>query len=95
MLSVYVVIWAVIVSLWAVDLTLAAGAVGCAAGGVLLLCRGEAMRGICAIGAGLVLAGLALFLFFGCKAATRGAIKLTKCIARRIKSLFLGKEKTK
>ena len=94
-LSVYVVIWAVIVSVWAVDLSLAVSAIGCAAVGIVLLCRGEGLRGLCAIGAGLVLAGLALFLFFGCKAATCGALKLTKRIARWIKSLFLGKEKTK
>ncbi len=94
-LSVYIVIWAVILSLWAVDLSLAAGALGCAAVGIVMLCRGEGLRGIVAIGAGLVLAGLSVFLFFGCRAATRGALYLTKCIARWIKSLFLGKEKTK
>jgi hypothetical protein len=45
------------------------------------------------LGAGFVLAGLAIFLFFGCRAATKGAWLLTKKISRGVKRLFLRKER--
>ena len=93
--AVYVVIWAVVVSLWTVDLALAVSAVGCLAGGVVLLCRGDATRGLLGIAAALALAGLSIFGFYGCKALTKGAAWLTKKIALGIKSLFLRKENTK
>ena len=53
------------------------------------------MQGLSLIAAGIVLAGLTIFLFYGCKAATKGAAVLTKKIALGIKSLFIGKEKNK
>ena len=93
--SIYVVIWALIVSLWAAELALAVSALGCLAGGVVLLCQGDGTRGLLAVAAALVLAGLSVFGFYGCKAVTKGAAKLTKKIALGIKSLFLRKENTK
>ena len=39
-----------------------------------------------------ILAGLSVFLFFGCKAATKGIVLLTKAIALGIKKSFVGKE---
>lgn len=91
-LSVYVVVWSVILSLWAVDLSFAVGALGGMAAGVFLLCRGDVLPGVFVIGAGLVLAGLSVFLFFGCRGATAGALILTKKIAVGIKKLMLRKE---
>ena len=44
------------------------------------------------IGACLVLAGLAILMFLGCLAASKGALLLTKKIALGIKSLFVRKE---
>ena len=87
--SVYVVIWAVIVSLWAVELALAAAAVGAAGLGAVKLFRGEGPQGLMLLGGGLALAGLALFFFFVCKAASKGAVVLTKKIALWFKSLFI------
>ena len=95
MLSVYIVIWAVIVSLWAIDLSLAAAALGSVAAGIVSIVRGGLTAGLVLICAAAVLAGLAILLFFGCKAVTVGAAKLTKKIALWIKSLFLRKENTK
>lgn len=92
LLSVYIVIWAVIVSLWAVEVSLIAGALGGVAAGLLMICRGDGTQGLVLISAGFVLAGLSIFLFFGCKAASRGSVVLTKKIASGIKSLFLRKE---
>ena len=93
LLSVDIVIWAVIVSLWAVMASFAVSAVGGAVAGILLLWRGDGLPGLAMICAAMILAGLSIFLFFGCRAATGGAASLTKKIALWIKSLFLGKER--
>ena len=93
LLSIYIVIWAVIISLWAVDLSFAVACLGCVAGGVLLLIGTGVSPGLVVLSAGLVLAGLAVLLFFVCKAAGKGALILAKKIALGIKSLFLRKEK--
>lgn len=93
LLSVYIVIWSLTVSLWAVAVSFAAGALGGAAAGIAFFCRGEAPQGLAMLGAGFVLAGLAIFLFFGCRAATKGAWLLTKKITRGVKRLFLRKER--
>ena len=91
-LSLYIVLWSLILSLWAVELSFAVAALAGAAVGILLVCRGDTLPGLALIGAALVLAGLAVFLWFGCVAATRGTAWLTKTIARGIKSLFVRKE---
>lgn len=93
--TIYVVIWALIASLWAVELAFAVSAVGCAVMGAAFLFTGRAPQGAVIIAAGLVLAGLAVFLFFGCLAATKGAALFTKKVALGIKSLFLRKENSK
>lgn len=94
-LSLYAVLFALIIALWAIDLALAVSAVASAAAGFAELFKGEYYQGLVLIGTGLALAGIAIFLFFGCLAATRGAIRLNGKIALWIKSLFVGKEKTK
>ena len=87
-LSLYVVVWSLDVSLWAVFAALGAGA----AGGVLGLALGSGAARLAMLAAGMVLAGLAILLFFGCKAATMGIWKLTKAVVLRMKHRFLGKE---
>ena len=57
-----------------------------------VICTGNALSGIAMIGAGLVLAGLSVFSFFGCREATKGSAWLTKKIAILIKNLFTKKE---
>lgn len=91
-LALYIVLWSLIVSLWAVFASVAASAVGGAVGGVLFTVTGSSLSGIAVIGAGVCCAGLAIFLFFGCTAATRGVAVLTKRIALGIKKRFVGKE---
>ncbi len=87
-LSLYVVVWSLDVSLWAVFAALGAGA----AGGVLGLALGSGAARLAMLAAGMVLSGLAIFLFFGCKAATKGIWTLTKSAAVWTKHRFLGKE---
>ena len=80
-LSLYVVVWSLDASLWAG-----------AAGGVLGLALGSGAARLAMLAAGMVLSGLAIFLFFGCKAATKGIWTLTKSAAFWTKHRFLGKE---
>ena len=90
-LSVYVVLWSVIVSLYAVDLALAVSAVGGIALAVRALLQGQPAQAAALAGASLLCAGLAILLFLGCVKATKGAAILTKRIGRWIKSLFVRK----
>ena len=76
--SVYAVLWSCCVALWAVFAALAVcGPVGMAAGGYFAA-AGSVPAGLAAISAGLVSAGLAVFLFFACKAATKGTLSLSR-----------------
>ncbi len=91
-LALYASVWSVIVSLWSVF----AAFVGCAVGGVLafpiMLFQGNALVGIVLLGAGLLCAGLAILMFFGCLAATKGVCILTKKIVLKTKKCLVRKE---
>ncbi len=91
-LALYIVLWSVILTLWAVFGALAA----CGGGGILLgvghLLIGHASSGCFLVSASLLSAGVSIFLFFGCMAATKGTLFLTKKIVLKIKSSFVGKE---
>ena len=91
----YIVVWVLVVCLWAVELAFALCAIACVVVGVIYLATGYGWNGVMLIGAGLILAGLTFFLFFGCKAASIGAVRLAKKLVHGIKRLFVGKEKTK
>ena len=91
-LSVYIVLWSAILSIWAVFVSLGASALGCVGMGVVLICVGNVLTGIAMIGVGLVCAGLAIFLFFGCMAATKGTLLLTKTIVLWLKKYLTKKE---
>lgn len=100
-ISLYAALWSVIIALWAVFVSLAAcsvaltivGAAYGVVGGVVFINNANIYSGIVMFSAGLVLAGLSIFAFFGCKAATKGIIVLTKKLALGIKNLFIRKEK--
>lgn len=95
LVALYLVLWVLVGCLWIIDVSFALAGVGGIAAGVMSICRGEATNGLMLIGAGLLLIGLAVFLYFACIAATKGAVKLTKKTALWIKTLIVGKEKTK
>ena len=92
-LSVYACIWAVVISLWAVFASLAACGVAVPVAGVFFLCTGSAAGGVASIAAGLASAGLAIFAFYGCRAATKGTVWLTKNLALGMKKCFVRKER--
>ena len=87
-ISLYVSLWSVIVSLWAAEVALWGSALGGLLLGITLTCTASAPAGIACIGVTLVCLGLSLFLFYGCKAATKGAVWLTKKIAIGIRNCF-------
>ncbi len=91
-LSLYVVLWSVIISLWAIFASLIGCSLGFIAAAIIFVMTGNGLTGAAMIGASLFCAGLAILLFFGCKAATRGIILLTKKLALGIKKCFIGKE---
>lgn len=91
-LSLYVVLWSVIISLWAVFVSLAACTLGGVMECVIFTVSGNGVSGITVLAAGLVCAGLSIFMFYGCKAATKGILILTKKIAIWIKNCFIKKE---
>lgn len=79
--ALYISLWAVIISLWAVFAALAASGFGCVAAGIGVIVSGNTASGLAMLGAGLVCAGLSVFAFPGCKAASRGTVLLTKKLA--------------
>ena len=91
-LSFYASLWSVVISLWAVFGSLIGCAFGSVAAGVVFTCNGNALSGIAMLAAGIVCAGLSIFMFYGCKAVTGGTLILTKKIAVWIKNCFIKKE---
>ena len=91
-LSLYIVVWALLISLWAVELSVAVSVLGALGMAVAYFLRGRFLAGIAMLGAGLVCAGIAVFLFYGCVAASKGLLSLTKKAALAIKTKFLRKE---
>ena len=89
--AVYISIWSIVISLWAVGAAMAGCALGSIAILVLNCIYGSVWTGLAFLGAGLVLAGISIFWFFGCKALTKCVVLLTKKIILWIKKLFVRK----
>lgn len=94
-LSVYVSLWTVIISLWAVFASLLACGFGGGIAGIAFAVSGHGLTGIAVVAAGLICAGLAIFLFYGCKMATWGTVLLTKKAAASITHCLVKKERIK
>lgn len=95
LLSGYIVLWAMLICLWAIFASFCACVPASLVGSAVYCINGHVPTGIAALGAALVLAGLSIFLFFGCKAASKGIVKLAKKIVLGIKSIFIRKESAK
>lgn len=95
LLAVYISAWSVIVALWAAELSLAVSALGCILSFVIFAVQVNWLAGIAMLGAGIALIGLSVFLFFGCREATKGILFLSKKMILGIKSMFIGKENVK
>lgn len=95
MISVYAVIWTLLISLWIIELSLSVSSISCFIGFVVMLLQGRGAIALLLLGAGIFLVGASILLYFGCLAASKGTVILTKKIALGIKSIFVGKDKTK
>ncbi|MBR4762441.1 MAG: DUF1700 domain-containing protein [Clostridia bacterium] len=94
-LAIYVVIWAIIISLWAVVLSLAACSIIGGALAVVNFINGNTPAGLAMVGACLFTAGIAVFAFAGCIAASKGIVRLTGKAVNSIKNKLLRKESSK
>ena len=94
-ISLFVSFWAVIISLWSVFASFASCAFGGIIGSIVLASLGYGYSAAAMIGTGLMLAGLSILTFYGCKAATKGAALLTKKLASAAKSRLFKKEAVK
>ena len=90
--SLYISLWAVIISLWAVFASFAACSIGGVLACVVFTVGGNGASGLAMLAAGIVCAGLAIFMFYGCKAVTDGILILTKKMAIWTKNCFIKKE---
>ena len=87
-IALHVSLWSVIVSLWAVFVSVAACVIGCVAIGICFICVGSGLSGAAVIASAVICAGCAILMFFGCKAATKSILRLTKNIAVWLKLRF-------
>lgn len=90
--SLWVSLWSVVISFWAAFVSVAACAFGGVVGGLIFVVSGNRLPGIAVFSGALVCAGLSVFFFYGCKAATIGAAWLTKKLALGIKKCFARRE---
>lgn len=90
--SLYGALWAVIISLWAVFASFVACALVGVVLGIALVFFTNPFTGIAMIGAGIILAGLSIFVFFACHLATRGTLILAQKTVIGIKNAFTKKE---
>ncbi len=89
--SVWISLWAIIVSLWSVFASSVGVAIGGVVGGILFACTGYLPSGLAAVAAALVCGGLSVFVFYGCRAATKGMALLTKTMVLAVKKMCMGK----
>lgn len=75
-ISIFASLWAVVITLWATFISLIVGGVGSI---ILFVIVSESTISLIAIvGAGIFDVGLAIFLFYGCRALTKSSVLLAK-----------------
>ena len=90
--SVYISLWSVIVSLWSVFGALVGSAFAGITSGIVFVCTENVPAGIVMMGLGVACVGLSIFMFYGCKMATKGILILTKKFAVWLKNCFVKRE---
>lgn len=94
-LAAYTVVWSVVITLWSIEASFAACILGGIVSAAVFSFQGNGFAGLVMLSVGVICAGLSIFMLYGCKAATKGILLLTKKMALGIKSLFVGKEAAK
>lgn len=95
LISLFAALWSVVISLWACFVSVAACAPAGILASIVFFSTGYPIAGSAMIAAGLVCAGLAIFLFLGCKAASKAAVLLSRQVTLGIKRCFIKKEEAK
>ncbi len=93
--ALYVSLWSIVVTLWAVEVALWGCAFGGLASGTAFVFSGNVPSGLFMIASSIVCAGLSIFLFYGCKAATKGMVLLGKKMLLGAKNRLIKKEGAK
>ena len=93
LLAFYIVLWALLLALWVIEIAFWACAVAGIAGAVLFFIQNNPAYGIGMLGAGLFCAGVSVFLFAGCVAASKGIVRLTGKAVRSLKRKIMKKGK--
>ena len=88
LILLYAVLWSVAGSMWAVFGAFVGSAFGGIVFGAALLFGTHTATGVAIIGTSLLLAGLSVFTFFGCKALTMVSAYLTKISAVELVKCF-------
>lgn len=91
-LAVYIVIWSVVIVLYSVDFAFAASSVTGILGSLTYLPSGGFAQAALFFGAGLVCAGITIYLFFAFNHVAKGVAILSKMILLGIKGCFVRKE---
>ena len=88
-IALYASLWAVVGTLWSVPVSLGACGIAGVMGIILFSITGNPITGLALLGMGIFASGLAIFATFGCLAAVRGAVALTKLMVRAMKRMFI------
>lgn len=94
-LSVYIVIWSVVFSLWAIEYSLLLLSLYGMVTAAIFSFQGNPPTGMTALGLGIFGIGCTIFMFFGCKAVTKGTLVLTKKMFLGMKTMLIRKERSK
>ena len=75
--SLYAVLWCMVLVLWVVELAFAVVVPACTLLSALYAFDGDFIYGGVLLSLALVFAGITIFTYYGCKAASKGAVFLT------------------
>lgn len=88
-LTIYILLWTVVVVFYCADIALFAAGLGGIACGIAYAVSAKLPGGIMLFGAGSACFGTAMLALSGCNLTAVGMAKLSRAIARRIKMLFV------
>ena len=91
-LSAYIVLCSLIIALWAIEVAFVACALGgIVCGAFIAVLNKNGFAGVALVGMGIICAGLSIFVFFGCMAATKGIFWIIKKTVLGVKNLVVRK----
>lgn len=91
-LAVYATLWSAVLCLYAAVLALAAGALASLLGLPILIFNGTAGTAVIFLGAGIMLAGIAVLLFMTSNLTAKGVWALGRLFVKGIKRMFIREE---